>query len=306
MTTNAPRRSIVVSGASTGIGAAIAADLAGSGFRVFAGVRREEDARRLADQGPGIVPLRLDVTSPDSIGAAVRIVEQAQADAGALPMLSGLVNNAGIVLAGPLEFLPLDEVRHQFEVNVFGPIALTQAFLPMLRAAKGRIVNIGSLSGRVCAPFLGPYGASKFALEALTDALRVELHRWDVRVSIIEPGSVATPIWGKTRAQSRSLQDRLPALMGEFYGDALDTLRAISEENERNGVAPEAIARAVRHALVSPRPRTRYPVGLDARFLMPILRGMPDRLRDWCIRKRLGLRPPDPRQSPASRSLSAG
>ena len=177
------RTAVVITGASTGIGAASAVELARRGFCVFAGVRKDDDGGRLKDQSPQIVPLLLDVTDTRQIAAAAEHVGRAVGDAG----LAGLVNNAGIVVAGPLEILPLDRLRLQLEVNVVGQIAVTQAFLPLLRKARGRIVNIGSFNGRIASPYLAPYAASKHALEAITNALRSELRAWRIRVSVIEP-----------------------------------------------------------------------------------------------------------------------
>ena len=177
--------SVVVTGASSGIGEACALRLDKLGFRVFAGVRREADSEALKRKASDrLIPIFLDITEASSIAAAVDVVAAAVGEAG----LSGLVNNAGVVIAGPLEFLPLDQICKQFEVNVIGQITVTQAFLPLVRQGHGRLVNIGSLAGRVAMPFIGAYSASKFAMEALTDALRVELRPWKIRVSLIEIG----------------------------------------------------------------------------------------------------------------------
>ena len=178
------RGAVVITGASTGIGRASALDLDSRGFRVFAGVRKDEDAERLRSERPSIEPLRIDVTDADSIAAARDRVTEAVDGAG----LAGLVNNAGIAVPGPLEHLPIDEIRRQLEVNLIGQIAVTQAFLPLLRTARGRIVNIGSIGGRVALPLLGPYAGSKHAMEGITDSLRRELRPWGIEVSIVRPG----------------------------------------------------------------------------------------------------------------------
>src|SRR4051812_39464080 len=180
-------RAVVVTGASTGIGEAIARRM-DAGFRVFAGVRKEEDAERLRAAGANIEPVLLDVTDQASIDAAAATVKAAVRDQG----LAGLVNNAGIAVSAPLEFLPVDELRNQLEVNVVGQVAVTQAFLSDIRTAKGRIINIGSIGGKVAFPLAGAYAASKFAMEAITDSLRRELRPWGIEVSIVEPGGVKT------------------------------------------------------------------------------------------------------------------
>ena len=191
----ATKGAVVITGASTGIGRVCAFHMDKLGFRVFAGIRNESDGRSLIEGSAGrITPLLIEVTDSVSALAAADRVAGAVGSAG----LSGLVNNAGIVVAGPLEFLPLSELRKQFEVNVLGQIAVTQAFLPLLRQARGRIVNMSSIAGRVAFPYIGPYSASKYALEAISDALRIELLPWGISVSVIEPGDVATPIWKKS------------------------------------------------------------------------------------------------------------
>ena len=183
----ATAKSVVITGASTGIGAACALHLDQWGWRVFAGVRKQGDAEALRAQGSArLTPVSLDVTDTVSISTAASAVAGAVGAAG----LAGLVNNAGIVVPGPIELLPLSDLRRQLEINVVGQVAVTQAFLPLIRAGRGRIVNMGSIAGRMATPFTGAYGASKFALEALTDALRLELQPWGISVSIIEPGAV--------------------------------------------------------------------------------------------------------------------
>src|SRR5918996_79044 len=186
------RAAVVVTGASTGIGRATALDLVSRGFDVFAGVRREADGDSVAAESSGAVtPVILDVTDAATIdGAALRVTD-AVGDGG----LRGLVNNAGIAEPAPLEIMPIDALRRQLEVNLVGQVAVTQAFLPLIRAARGRVVNISSVGGRVASPALGAYSASKYAIEALSDAMRMELHPWGIQVSVIEPGSISTEIW---------------------------------------------------------------------------------------------------------------
>src|SRR5882672_2744572 len=187
-------RGVVVTGASTGIGAALVRHLAGRGFRVFGTVRRAEDEAGL--ERAGVAAVRMDVTDTASIARAREQVERALAGA----PLAGLVKNAGIPAAGPLEMFPLDELRRVLEVNLVGAVAVTQAFLPLLKASRGRIVNMSSVAGRGALPFLGPYAASKFGLEAISDSLRRELLPFGVKVIVIEPGSFKTAIWSKVEA----------------------------------------------------------------------------------------------------------
>jgi NAD(P)-dependent dehydrogenase (short-subunit alcohol dehydrogenase family) len=202
--------------------------------------------------------------------------------------MRGLVNNAGIAVAGPLEFLPMDELRVQFDVNVLGLLAVTQAFLPLLRQARGRIVNVGSVSGRISMPFVGPYAASKFAVEAISDSLRVELRPWGIEVALLEPGVVRTPIWDKSRETGKTLRASMPEECETLYGRALDSLQAEVDRVERRGVPPETIARCVSHVLSCRRPRTRYVLGSMARTQLLLARLAPDRLLDWVFGKMLG------------------
>jgi NAD(P)-dependent dehydrogenase (short-subunit alcohol dehydrogenase family) len=271
------QRAVVVTGASSGIGEACALRLDGLGFQVFAGVRREQDSdalRRKASER--LAPVMLDVTDPLSAQSASDSVAAATGGVG----LAGLVNNAGTAVAAPIEFLPLGELRRQLEVNVVGQIAVTQAFLPLLRQGSGRIVNIGSVSGRIASPLLGAYTASKFAMEGLTDTLRRELSPWGVAVSIVEPGRIATPIWEKSLKVADELLDALPRRALELYGPAIEEVRRGALEAARWGAPPEKVARAVEHALTAKRPRTRYPVGPDARVGALLDRLLPDPLLD--------------------------
>jgi NAD(P)-dependent dehydrogenase (short-subunit alcohol dehydrogenase family) len=279
-------RACVITGASSGIGEACAVRLADAGWRVFAGVRREEDAARLrATIAQGLTPLRIDVTDPASIAAAADEVSRT-VDGGAL---DGLVNNAGIAIAAPLEDIPIDEFRHQLEVNVIGQLAVTQAFLPSLRKGSGRIVLMGSIAGRWATPFLGPYSASKFALEAMADALRVELQPWDVHVAIVEPGSIVTPIWSKGAEHATRLAARFRPGVDERYGEAMTALRRVAGSAAARGIPPDAVARVVEHALNAATPRTRYLVGADAKLRARLLRFIPDRLRDTLVTRAMGL-----------------
>jgi NAD(P)-dependent dehydrogenase (short-subunit alcohol dehydrogenase family) len=269
---------VVVSGASRGIGRACALELVRRGFHVFAGVRSQEDGRALAaEAGPAVTPLPLDVTNADDIAQAAVTVRGAVGARG----LWGLVNNAGIVVAGPLEFLPADALRSQFDVNVFGVLALTRAFLPLLRPARGRIVNVSSVNGRLAAPFSGGYAGSKFALEALSDALRLELAPSGVAVVVVQPGAIATPIWDTSRQRALTLLERYPAEAWAYYGKVLERLRDIRVPPR---AAPAArVAAVVAKALETRRPRTRYHVGWDARAGVLLARLLPGRALDWVL-----------------------
>lgn len=282
---NGTRKAVVVTGASTGIGRAVAEDLAARGFEVFAGVRRDADAQALRAASAALTPVMIDVTDGASLAAARATVDAALAGRG----LWGLVNNAGIAVGGPLEFIEIDNLRRQFEVNVIGQIAATQAFLPAIRRARGRIVNIGSISGRLSTPFVGPYSASKHAMEALTDALRGELRPWGIGVSIVEPGAIDTPIWEKANTQVDDIERDIPREGMALYGKTIEAMRGFLGAQGRSGIPPERVARAVAHALTSRRPKTRYLVGADARIQAVASVVVPDRLMDRLVAKQLRL-----------------
>ena len=267
-------RAVLVTGASSGIGHASALRLAGSGWRVFGGVRSEEDAERL--RGHGVEPLQLDVTDSVAIAAAAEVVGGE---------LHGLVDNAGIAIAAPLELVPLDELRRQLEVNVVGQVAVLQAFLPALRRAQGRVVLMGSVGGRSALPFLGPYAASKHALEAIADSLRVELAPWGIRVSIVEPASVKTAIWTKGAAQADVMRAGISHDRDELYAARIERFRAVALKRGP-GIDADVVARAVEHALTASRPKARYLVGRDAHIRAWIER-LPTRLRDRVLAKAL-------------------
>jgi NAD(P)-dependent dehydrogenase (short-subunit alcohol dehydrogenase family) len=258
-----PERTALVTGASSGIGEACALRLARAGWRVLAGVRREGAAPA------GTEELLLDVTVPGEIAAA---------PAG-LDGLDALVNNAGIAISLPLEFVPLEELRRQLEVNVVGQVALTQALLPALRRARGRIVFVGSIAGRSALPFLGPYAASKHALEAVADSLRLELRPFGVPVTIVEPGTIRTPIWTRSAALADRLRERLPDALGELYGSRMAAFRRVALSRGAGGASADDVAAAVERALTAAGPPTRMLVGRDARLRAGI-ELLPDRLRD--------------------------
>jgi len=274
------KEAVLVTGASTGIGYAVSALLASEGFTVFAGVRNAADSHRL-DAIPGVVPLQLDVTDTEQIREAAQVVRQSG------KRLRGVVNNAGIAVPGPLEFLPVDELRRQFEVNFFGTIGVTQAFLPALRDSKGRIVFISSVSGQIASAFVGAYSSSKFALEAAADVLRMELRGSGVGVSVVQPGNVDTPIWNKGRGQKDSLIARAPQVR-DYYEKHLNALASLSESQKRSGIDPIVVARVVLHALTAKKPRARYPVGSPAGWMRRIFTALPEHVRDRALMRRMG------------------
>lgn len=277
MPNRTPTLAVVITGASTGIGAACARFLADKGFQVFAGVRDRRAGEVLADgRTSRLIPIHLDVTDETSIRNSVDQVTRQLGDAG----LTGLINNAGVAVGSPLEVIPIDQLRRQFEVNVFGLIAVTQAFLPLLRKGHGRIVNMGSIAGRATIPVMGPYSASKFALEALTNALRLELQQWRIQVSIIEPGAVATPIWEKSIKVAKDLEARDNSSITVGYAELIMRIKETVEKAAERAIPPDAVVQAVVHALTSPRPRTRYLVGTDAKIRAWMVKWLPDRLND--------------------------
>lgn len=281
-----------MTGASTGIGQACALHLARLGLQVFAGVRREADGERLVQQAAEnssarLEPVLMDITDEAAVRQAVSEIEQA---AGQNALL-GLVNNAGVAVAAPLEFIPADEFQRQLEVNVTGQLRVTQACLPLLRKRRGRIVFIGSISGRVSTPFLGPYSASKFALKALADTLHRELLPWDLFVALVEPGRIATPIWEKSIQAAASLRQRLPAEAEALYGANMD--RIARRTSQHKGGAPvEEVAQAVEHALLSSRPRRRYLIGRDAKMAALMAHLLPVSWLDRLIVTQRGLARP--------------
>jgi NAD(P)-dependent dehydrogenase (short-subunit alcohol dehydrogenase family) len=230
---------------------------------VLAGVRNPGDAPEETEE------VLLDVTDE----------KQVRGVADSLDRLDGLVNNAGIAVASPLEAIPLDELRRQLEVNVVGQVAVLQAFVAALRWSRGRVVFMGSIAGRSSLPFLGPYAASKHALEAFADALRVELAPWGIHVSIVEPGTIATPIWDKGAALAEEIQARVPAETLALYRSRIDAFRRAAAAAGRRGIAPERVAEVVEEALTAPHPKTRYLVGRDAK-LRAGFEWLPDRVRD--------------------------
>lgn len=267
-------KTVLVTGASTGIGRATALLLDAGGWTVFAGVRKPEDAASLAAAAsPSLVPLILDVTKATEIAAAAKQIGEAVGDAG----LDGLVNNAGTAHPGPLEFVPLQSFRDQLEVNVVGQLAVTQALLPLLRAAKGRIVNVTSIGGLIAGTMLGPYNASKFALEALTHVFRQELAPWGIEAIAIEPGQIATPIWATSSKRSDEI---VTPQATALYADKMAGARRMSTNAAVNGLPAIEVAKVIQRALTARKPKTRYTVGTDARLGATIVARLPDRARD--------------------------
>ncbi len=279
-------KSVLVTGASTGIGRASALRMDAAGWRVFASVRREEDGeglKRAASEH--LVPLILDVTDAEQLAAASERIAAAVGAAG----LDGLVNNAGIAVMAPLETVALDDLRHQLEVNLISQVAVTQALLPQIRSAGGRIVFISSIGGRMAMPFGAPYHASKYGIEAVADCLRQELRPWGIGVSAIEPGSIDTPIWERGEERADAAAERAPAAQEDLYGGAIESFRAAVRRTAARGIPPEKVANAVLHALSARRPRTRYLVGADARGQALLKRVSPDRLMDRIVARAMGL-----------------
>jgi NAD(P)-dependent dehydrogenase (short-subunit alcohol dehydrogenase family) len=266
---------VVITGASTGIGRATALRLARAGFDVLAGVRREEDGADLRAQDGRIEPVLVDVTDAGQIAnLAARV--------GAAP-LAGLVNNAGIAVAGPLEGVPINLVRRQYEVNVFGLLAVTQALLDPIRAGQGRIVNIGSIGGRINTPFVGPYSSPKAAVRSLSAALRRELRPWDIRVALVEPGALDTPIWRKGEQGAQETIDALPDRVRTLYARPLDALVAATRKIAANASSADDAAQAIEHALTAERPKAIYTVGREARIQGALHSVLPARTFDALV-----------------------
>jgi NAD(P)-dependent dehydrogenase (short-subunit alcohol dehydrogenase family) len=280
------QRTVVITGASTGIGEACALLLDQLGFSVFAGVRKDIDVQKLKQKASQkLIPIFLDVTNAESIAFAVETLTNAVGSDG----IAGLVNNAGIAVPGPLELVPIAKFQQQMEVNVTGQLAVTQAFLGLLRQGHGRIVNMGSISGRSAAPLLGAYNASKFALEALTDVLRMELRPWGISVSIIEPGAIATPIWDKSLTQADIAQQNLPDSAHHLYGDTMNAVRKRVGIIASKGISADIVAQTVVHALTAKQPKTRYLVGQDAKIAAVLKRFLPDKVYDRLMLYSMGL-----------------
>lgn len=278
-------RSVLVTGASTGIGRATALRLDAAGWRVFAGVRREADAASLRAAGSDrLTPVTLDVTDADAISAAAALLGDELGGAG----LAGLVNNAGVAIPSPLETMPIDAFRRQIEVNLTGQVAVTQAVLPLIRGARGRIVFVSSIGGRIAFPLTGAYHAAKFGVEAVGDVFRQELRRWGISVSIIEPGSIDTPIWDSGERAADEIGGDMQA-REELYGKTIASYRKVTRNLAERGIRPDKVAETIEHALTSSRPRGRYLVGLDAKVQARIKPVIPTRIWDRVVARVMNL-----------------
>ncbi|MDJ0713618.1 MAG: SDR family oxidoreductase [Prochloraceae cyanobacterium] len=269
--------SVVISGASSGIGQACAIHLDKLGYQVFAGVRKEIDGQNLINKSSGrIIPIILDVTDETSIKKAIYRVKKILGSKG----LTALINNAAIVIPGALEYIPVSKLRKQLEVNVIGLLSLTQACLPLLRKVSGRIINMGSQNGKFSPPFLGTYSASKFAVEALTDALRVELQPWGMHVSVVEPGAIKTPVWKKCTNDGLQIFNSFPKEVKQLYSLGFDVMYKAALESAETAIPCEIVAKTVEKILTAKKPKTRYVIGLDAKITILLSQIMPDRLFD--------------------------
>jgi NAD(P)-dependent dehydrogenase (short-subunit alcohol dehydrogenase family) len=279
----AGRGAVVVTGASTGIGRAAALRLDREGFTVFAGVRKLEDGESVrAEASERLEPVIIDVTDEAAIADTARLVGEATGG-----RLAGLVNNAGITVQGPVEALPLDDYRRQLEVNVIGQIAVTQALLANIRAARGRVVFISSIGGRGGLPYLSPYNASKAAIGAVADSLRGEMRQFGVEVSYIEPGAIATEIWDKAVTGAPALRESLGPQMIDLYGPKLDQLAALAKKTGDGGLPPDAVADVILHALTASRPKARYVVGTEAKVTAALRTYLPKRVFDRLVERRI-------------------
>jgi NAD(P)-dependent dehydrogenase (short-subunit alcohol dehydrogenase family) len=281
-------KAVLVTGSSTGIGKACALYLASRGHTVFAGVRKESDGAALVQASSGaLTPVILEVTDEASIQAAAKTIGESIDDRG----LNGLVNNAGVAYGGPLEYLPIESWRMQLEVNVIGQVAVTQAMLPMIRRAVGRIVFIGSIGGRLGTAMMGPYNASKFALEGIAESFRHEMRPWGIKVVLVEPGSIKSEIWNKGRSQADGLERDLPQEALTRYASFVEGVRQLIDKQDRAAIDPVRVAKVIERALFSPRPRPRYLVGVDAKVGAALARFLPDQTKDAVQRSLTGFRP---------------
>jgi NAD(P)-dependent dehydrogenase (short-subunit alcohol dehydrogenase family) len=278
---------ILITGASTGIGEATALELDRRGYRVFAGVRCEEAGKGLQDRSKGLLtPILLDVTDQSHIANAVETIRNSTGECG----LAGLVNNAGIAVSGPLEIIPEADFRRQMEVNLFGSLAMIRAFIPQLRICGGRIVNISSINGALSAPYLGPYSASKFALEAISDSLRIELRQWGIKVIVIAPGAIKTPIWDKSVGTSEKMVAEVPPEELKRYENDLNAWRKAVVNIAEAGDPVEKVVECIVKALTAPRPRARYYLHFSQRFICRGFKILPEWIRDWFVRRAVGLK----------------
>lgn len=274
------RGAIIITGASTGIGKFCALYLDQLGFKVFAGVRQESDGAKLVEESSHrIIPVIIDITKMETIYNASKKIDALVGEAG----IVGLINNAGIVITGPLELLPINLLRKQLDVNIIGHLAVIQQFLPLIKKARGRIINISSVSGKVTFPYLGAYCASKHAMESLTDALRMELSRFGIYVSLIEPGNIKTPIWEKA---IKDIDEFLANISSEaigFYNPDIKGMQKITLKMKDTGISPQYVCNIIRKALLSKKPRTRYIVRFNTHILIFLNRLLPDKFWDKLV-----------------------
>ncbi|MDP9228087.1 MAG: SDR family oxidoreductase [Actinomycetota bacterium] len=277
---------VVVTGASSGIGRATALHLDRQGYTVFAGVRKLKDAQSLEREGSErMTPITLDVTKQGSIDAAKRKVQRAVGKAG----LAGLVNNAGVATPGPVEHLPVEDFQAVIDVNLTGQYRVTQAFLPLVRRGEGTIVFVTSIGGRVATPFMSPYHASKFGVEGLADSLRREIKPWKMDVVVVEPGSIATQIWGRGGDAADRAEEKMGREARRLYGKQMDAMRAVLRRTADRGIDPDAVAKVISRAISSGRPKTRYLVGTDAKLMRRVSSLVGDRNFDRIMRRSMNL-----------------
>jgi NAD(P)-dependent dehydrogenase (short-subunit alcohol dehydrogenase family) len=277
----AERRTVLITGGSGGVGGALAQQMAADGWRVFATARDPEAVEKVSGVEGEVIPLALELTDDDSIAVAAATVRERVGPRG----LDALVNNAGVIVQGPLELVPTSELRRQFDINVLGQMAITQAVLPLLRTAHGRIVNIGAPSGRVAIPMLGPIGASKAALHFLNDSLRMELRHQGISVSLVIPGALETEIFNKAAAAAEAAGPSSPEAE-RVYAKAVEASAEKMAEMKASPV--DATVKAIRTALTERSPKARYTAGSDARQL-EILRHLPTGLRDRILMTTVGI-----------------
>ena len=283
---NTATGAILVTGASSGMGKASALRLAEAGYTVFAGVRKTRDGQALKQAGvPRVIPVILDVADEHSIAEAYQTIRETVGAAG----LVGLVNNAGVGVSAPMELVPLEELRRQFEINVIGQVAVIQAFLPLIRAAHGRIINVGSVGGTTTIPFIGPLCASKYAMASINDALRMELHPWGIHVALVVPGSIRTSAVDKLVQDSEALINTFPPEGAKRYTTAYRTFVRTFVKRHEAGAPPEVMARAVLRALTATAPRAYYPVGPLSRRLPLLACLLPPKMFDRLKARLFGL-----------------
>jgi NAD(P)-dependent dehydrogenase (short-subunit alcohol dehydrogenase family) len=283
---NENSKSVIITGASSGIGHASVLRMLKAGWQVFATVRKREDGDRLLSENDGnVIPVIMNVQDRSTITAAAEQVAALLNGRG----LDGLVNVAGIGMARPVEYATSEDLHEIFEINVFGQITVTQAFLPLIRKARGRIVNITSVGAHIAIPFGGLLNASKSAFSLLSDTLRLELHPFGIHVSDVSPGAIKTPAVEKTLGNIEGVIRELPAAGAEQYGEMLRNFAQRGYKREMNGSAPDVVARAVEHALTAKHPKIRYHVGKDSRLLATLGSLLPDWLLDTLRFKQLGL-----------------